>query len=86
MASSCENIRWHYIGSLQKKSLNHVLKSPNLTSVQTISKFELIKMVEDRISAELTIMIQINTSGESEKSGFDSEKFDGFFFNTARGL
>ena len=70
MADKCPDIRWHFIGALQKKQANAILKSKNLVGLQTIGKFGDIELVEKRISQKLDIMLQINTSGEEAKSGF----------------
>ena len=66
----CPDLRWHFIGTLQKKSLNHVLKSEKLVSIQTITSIDMIDQIDKRLQAPLNVMLQINTSREEQKGGF----------------
>ena len=43
---------------MQKKNMNAILKSPNLTAIQTIVSKEMIEMVEKRLNNDLGVMLQ----------------------------
>ena len=66
IAELCPDIRWHFIGTIQKKSLNHILKADKLTGIQTVTSAEVIDMIEKRLNNEVNIMLQV---------GFRIEKF-----------
>ena len=70
LAELCPDLRWHFIGTLQKKSLNHVLKAEKLVSIQTITSLDMIDQIDKRLQAPLDVMLQINTSREEQKGGF----------------
>ena len=36
LETECPEIRWHFIGNIQKKQINYILNAKNLVSVQTI--------------------------------------------------
>ena len=59
IAELCPEIRWHFIGTIQKKSLNHILKADKLTGIQTVTSIEVIDMIEKRLSNEANIMLQV---------------------------
>jgi len=70
----CEDIRWHFIGHLQKNKVSKLLEAPNLFAVETVDSDRLAKAVNDSLIRKgkkepLNIMIQVNTSGEQNKSG-----------------
>ncbi|XP_041955019.1 pyridoxal phosphate homeostasis protein isoform X1 [Alosa sapidissima] len=74
--SSCPEIKWHFIGHLQKNNVNKLLGVPNLFMVETVDSAKLADKVNSswqRIRAantqRLKIMVQINTSGEDSKHG-----------------
>ncbi len=63
------DIRWHFIGNLQRNKIKKLLAIKNLFSIHSVSKMSL---VQDFLSSDVNIQIflQVNTSGENEKSGF----------------
>jgi len=70
----CEDIKWHFIGHLQRNKVSKVLGIPNLNVVETIDSERLAKSVNDawkRLEKNdcLQIMVQVNTSGEEKKNG-----------------
>ena len=66
--------RWHFIGSIQKKSLNNVLKSNGLNGIETVTSLDLVKLIEKRRTEPLKIMLQINTSKEEQKGGYINDE------------
>ncbi|KAH0623186.1 hypothetical protein JD844_031231 [Phrynosoma platyrhinos] len=70
--SSCPDIKWHFIGHLQKNNVNKLIGVPNLFMLETVDSLKLA----DRVNAswqkkgsleKLKIMVQVNTSGEDSK-------------------
>uniref|UniRef100_A0A671RW48 Pyridoxal phosphate homeostasis protein n=2 Tax=Sinocyclocheilus anshuiensis TaxID=1608454 RepID=A0A671RW48_9TELE len=79
--SSCPEIKWHFIGHLQKNNVNKLLGVPNLYMVETIDSMKLAEKVNgswQKMRAantqQLKIMVQINTSGEESKHGLPPEE------------
>ncbi|XP_008586173.1 PREDICTED: proline synthase co-transcribed bacterial homolog protein isoform X1 [Galeopterus variegatus] len=72
--SSCPEIKWHFIGHLQKQNVNKLMAVPNLFMLETVDSVKLADKVnsswQKRGSPErLKVMVQINTSGEESKYG-----------------
>ncbi|XP_071476723.1 pyridoxal phosphate homeostasis protein-like [Diadema antillarum] len=75
----CEDIRWHFIGHLQSNKVKKVLSAPNLHMVETVHSKKLATELEKHWSKEtdrgrLKVFVQINTSGEENKSGIPPEE------------
>ncbi|XP_069341363.1 pyridoxal phosphate homeostasis protein isoform X3 [Eulemur rufifrons] len=67
--SSCPEIKWHFIGHLQKQNVNKLMAVPNLFMLETVDSMKLADKVnsswQKKGSPErLKVMVQINTSGE----------------------
>ncbi|XP_065756074.1 pyridoxal phosphate homeostasis protein isoform X3 [Phocoena phocoena] len=67
--SSCPEIKWHFIGHLQKQNVNKLMAVPNLFMLETVDSVKLADKVnsawQKKGSPErLKVMVQINTSGE----------------------
>lgn len=71
-----ENVRWHFIGSLQTNKVKELLKIPNLWAIHSVDSKKLVEELLKRESEfsgpELKLFFQLNTSHEDEKSGFDT--------------
>ncbi|XP_006896708.1 PREDICTED: proline synthase co-transcribed bacterial homolog protein [Elephantulus edwardii] len=72
--SSCPDIKWHFIGHLQKQNVNKLMAVPNLFMLETVDSVKLADKVnsswQKKDSPErLKVMVQINTSGEESKHG-----------------
>jgi PLP dependent protein len=69
-------IEWHFIGSLQKNKINHLLSvGPHL--IHSIDSVELAHALNERLEREnmtLRALIQINSAYEESKSGFLPEE------------
>ncbi|KAF9255746.1 hypothetical protein L218DRAFT_912039 [Marasmius fiardii PR-910] len=67
------DIRWHFIGTLQSNKAKLLASIPNLHTVQTISSEKtataLNKSLPEARAVPLNVLIQINTSGEDSKGG-----------------
>uniref|UniRef100_A0A0B6ZCP3 Pyridoxal phosphate homeostasis protein n=1 Tax=Arion vulgaris TaxID=1028688 RepID=A0A0B6ZCP3_9EUPU len=69
-----DDIKWHFIGHLQRNKVSKVLAVPHLFVIETVDSFGLAKAVNDtwqRLDKQshLKVMVQINTSAEENKSG-----------------
>ncbi|CAK9435555.1 uncharacterized protein LODBEIA_P02820 [Lodderomyces beijingensis] len=74
-----QDIRWHFIGGLQSgKAKDLSNKVANLHAVETIDSLKKCKQLNDarvRKNGEVVnVFLQVNTSGEEQKSGFADEK------------
>uniref|UniRef100_A0A8D1K9J4 Pyridoxal phosphate homeostasis protein n=1 Tax=Sus scrofa TaxID=9823 RepID=A0A8D1K9J4_PIG len=72
--SSCPEIKWHFIGHLQKQNVNKLMAVPNLFMLETVDSMKLADKVnsswQKKGSPErLKVMVQVNTSGEESKHG-----------------
>ncbi|XP_039961451.1 pyridoxal phosphate homeostasis protein [Bactrocera tryoni] len=72
----CQDIKWHFIGHLQNNKINKVLKLPNLYMIQTVDNERLangLNTAWEKFQGDnkqpLSVLIQINTSGEEAKNG-----------------
>lgn len=71
----CPEIRWHMIGHLQSNKINQLFSIPNLWAIHSVDSLDLlIKMIhaESRLSSNINIFLQLKTSQEVEKFGFES--------------
>ncbi|XP_074642029.1 pyridoxal phosphate homeostasis protein-like [Tubulanus polymorphus] len=70
----CSDIKWHFIGHLQRNKVNKVTGVPNLFMVETVDSDKLAMALNNSWQKcgkdePLRIMVQVNTSGEQNKSG-----------------
>ena len=68
------DIKWHFIGHLQSNKCNMLCTLPNLYMVECVDSEHLATKLDACVqrleySVPLRIMIQVNTSGEDNKSG-----------------
>jgi len=67
----CPDIRWHYVGSFTKKHASQLMRVSNLYMLETLPG----KLEADHVNKRwdkpqpLKVLVQVNTSGESSKSG-----------------
>ncbi|XP_070541277.1 pyridoxal phosphate homeostasis protein-like [Ptychodera flava] len=74
MISQCTDIKWHFIGHLQRNKVNKVLGVPNLFMIETVDTQKLADSINQswgrlKKPDKLKIMVQVNTSGEDSKHG-----------------
>lgn len=73
----CPEIRWHFIGHLQKSNVNKLLSIPRLHMIETIDNEKLANTVNNswgksrKGPEKLKILVQVNTSKEECKSFFN---------------
>ncbi|KAI0787591.1 hypothetical protein C8Q74DRAFT_1252690 [Fomes fomentarius] len=67
-----QDIRWHFIGTLQSNKAKILASIPNLYAIQTLSSTKGATALNKALSADrppLNVLLQVNTSGEDSKSG-----------------
>lgn len=67
--NKCKEIRWHFIGHLQRNKVNKVLSVPNLYVIETVDTVQIADALNNswgkkNCGIELRIMVQVNTSRE----------------------
>lgn len=71
----CPDIQWHFIGTVQTNKVAKIVKTPNLTVVETIASLKLADKFQSSCQANkvenLGVMVQVNTSGEENKGGIE---------------
>jgi len=69
-------VRWHFIGHLQSNKVKELYKIPNLFAVHSVDSIRLLEEMYKREGEfkgrELKIFLQVKTSEEAEKSGFET--------------
>lgn len=80
-ADPMPELAWHFIGHLQTNKVRHVVAVPHLRVIETIDSERLAAAVEKEwvrhrsspagahAPEQLCVMVQVNTSGEAQKSG-----------------
>ena len=68
------DIRWHFVGHIQSNKCNLLTNLPTLNCVHTVDSENLALQLNKHWSKKhpdrtLKVLIQVNTSGESSKSG-----------------
>ncbi|KAG8957941.1 hypothetical protein FRC00_003272 [Tulasnella sp. 408] len=68
-----KDIRWHFIGGLQSNKCKSLAAIPNIYAIQTVDSAKKATALNKSLPADretpLNIYIQVNTSGEDQKSG-----------------
>ncbi|XP_069693531.1 pyridoxal phosphate homeostasis protein isoform X2 [Periplaneta americana] len=71
----CSDIKWHFIGHLQRNKVNKVVSVPGLFMVETVDSDKLATALDtawEKLEGKdykLNVMAQVNTSGEEGKNG-----------------
>ncbi|KZP17678.1 hypothetical protein FIBSPDRAFT_746671 [Athelia psychrophila] len=68
-----QDIRWHFIGTLQSNKSKILASIPNLYAIETLTSAKAATALNKAMPAErtslLNVFLQVNTSGEDSKSG-----------------
>lgn len=68
-------LRWHLIGPVQSNKINKLKSLERLVAIHSVASLELTHKLVDALSVRtqpLGLFLQVNTSGEAEKSGFET--------------
>jgi len=72
LREKCPDIEWHFIGNCQTNKVNTLMKCPNLAVVETTTSQKLAgKLNNQAAEKNVSVMVQINTSGEQNKNGLE---------------
>ena len=63
-----KEIKWHFIGKLQKNKINRVLKSFDF--IESVDSVKSLEHIHKRVDEEIETFIEINIGEEKNKSGF----------------
>ena len=70
-----KDIRWHFIGHLQKNKVRAIM--PYVSVIESIDSVKLLQLVEKeaaRIDRTVDVLLQLHVAQEETKSGFRSEE------------
>jgi len=65
--SGLPDIEWHYIGSLQRNKVRHVLAHVRL--LQTVDSVKLLEEIEKRAQKRIDVLVEVNVGREPQKAG-----------------
>jgi len=73
--SDLGELRWHLIGHLQSNKISKLNKIARLASIHSVDDADLMnKLIAGlKLPRPVGLFLQVNTSGEDEKSGFEDE-------------
>lgn len=63
-----EQVKWHYIGKLQKNKINKIIKTFDF--IQSVDGIKSLEHIQKRVDDPLEVFIEINIADEKNKSGF----------------
>jgi len=74
----CPDIKWHFMGTVQTGNIAKIVKSPNISMVETIASSKHADKFQGSCKSNkvsgLGVMVQVNTSGEENKSGVQPDE------------
>ncbi len=80
MECTPSDIRWHFIGKLQKNKVGKAIgKFALIHSVDCYELAEYISTLSEKRGVKTAILLQTNTSGELSKGGLSPEKWEELF-------
>src|SRR5216110_3058889 len=69
------NLRWHFVGHLQKNKIRHALPLFELFhSVDSLSLAQEINRIAEEEGLHPRVLLEVNVAGEGSKFGFTPEK------------
>ncbi len=71
------DIRWHFIGHLQSNKLKKLFNIPGLSYIHSVDSFEILEKMyvkSNLLLDPVSFFLQVNTSGEKEKAGFEGQE------------
>lgn len=79
-----EPCRWHFIGSLQKNKASKIIGQCSLIhSVDSAELAEKISSLSVQSGCQTAVLLEVNTSGEASKHGFNKEELSLLFESLA---
>lgn len=75
ITDACPDIKWHFIGHLQRNNINRIIGLGGLYMVETVDNEKLATALDNAWRTKgsstdrLRVLVQVNTSNEKNKSG-----------------
>lgn len=70
-----DGVRWHMVGRLQRRQVGDLLPAADcIHSVDSLRLAERIARLADADADPVRVLVQVNTSGEAAKGGFEAEE------------
>src|SRR5260370_32916629 len=70
------NLRWHFVGHLQKNKIRHALPLFELThSVDSLALAEDINRIAEEDGLHPRVLLEVNVAGEGSKFGFQPDRW-----------
>mgnify|MGYP001594967799 CR=1 FL=1 len=76
------SVKWHLIGHLQRNKVGRALDMFDI--IQSVDSERLVKEIAARASKPVPILVEVNTSGETAKFGFEPDKAIDFVIVASR--
>lgn len=77
LAMEGDNVVWHFIGHLQRNKVKEVLQYCEwVQSVDSIRLIEKLQQEASTLDKQINILLQINISGETQKTGLSVEEIE----------
>ncbi len=70
-AHGISDIKWHFIGKLQKNKINKVLAAYHM--IQSVDGVKALEHIHKRVDDPVEVFIEVNVGDEKSKSGFTVE-------------
>ncbi len=70
--SDLPELKWHLIGHLQSNKVNKLKTITRLVAVHSVDSLSLLEKLTQTLAPSVGYFLQVNTSGEDEKSGFET--------------
>ncbi|KAF4525346.1 hypothetical protein B566_EDAN007828 [Ephemera danica] len=80
LQTQCPDIRWHFIGHLQRNKVTKLVSVPNLYLLETVDSIKLATALNEALKKDanrtgpLMVFVQVNTSEEEAKGGCQPEQ------------
>ena len=80
LGSRSREIRWHFIGRLQRNKVRHL---GCVHRVHTVDSLRLLKTIDARAPGVEGVLVQVRIGAEATKSGLDPSELDAFMASAA---
>lgn len=70
LADISDDIVWHFIGQLQRRPVRKMINQ--ISYLHSLDRLSLIKEVNKRANSPIDSFLQVNISGEEQKTGFEA--------------
>ena len=67
-----EDIRWHFIGHLQKNKVRAIM--PHVSVIESVDSVKLLQLIEKEADRTVDVLLQLHVAQEETKSGFSIDE------------